>query len=103
MRNLFTIDLKNYDINGTNYIHEVKAQTEKILCALSYSDLKKKVSAERRKELESLNVVSTDENAGWLIDYWCGKDFHGLVQVPFSRHWIMHIEAALRIAGKLRK
>lgn len=86
-----------------NYIHEVKAQTEKILCDLPYSDLKKKVSAERRKELESLNVVSTDENAAWLIDYWCGKDFRGLVQMPFSRHWIMHIEAALRIAGKLRK
>lgn len=86
-----------------NYIHEVKAQTEKILCALSYSDLKKKVSAKRRKELESLNVVSTDESAAWLIDYWCGKDFRGLVQMPFSRHWIMHIEAALRIAGKLRK
>ncbi len=86
-----------------NYIHEVKAQTEKILCALSFSDLKKKVSAERRKELESLNVVSTDESAAWLIDYWCGKDFRGLVQMPFSRHWIMHIEAALRIAGKLRK
>lgn len=86
-----------------NYIHEVKARTEKILCALSYSDLKKKVSAERRKELESLNVVSTDENAAWLIDYWCGKDFRGLVQMPFSRHWIMHIEAALRIAGKVRK
>ncbi|WP_296031670.1 hypothetical protein [uncultured Treponema sp.] len=86
-----------------NYIHEVKARTEKILCALSYSDLKKKVSAERRKELESLNVVSTDESAVWLIDYWCGKDFRGLIQMPFSRHWIMHIEAALRIAGKLRK
>lgn len=86
-----------------NYIQEVKAQTEKILCDLPYSDLKKKVSAERRKELESLNVVSTDENAAWLIDYWCGKDFRGLVQMPFSRHWIMHIEAALRIAGKLRK
>lgn len=86
-----------------NYIHEVKARTEKILCALSYSELKKKVSAERRKELESLNVVSTDESAAWLIDYWCGKDFRGLVQMPFSRHWIMHIEAALRIAGKVRK
>ena len=86
-----------------NYIHEVKAQTEKILCALSYSDLKKKVSAKRRKKLESLNVVSTDESAAWLVDYWCGKDFRGLVQMPFSRHWIMHIEAALRIAGKLRK
>lgn len=86
-----------------NYIHEVKAQTEKILCDLPFSDLKKRVSAERRKELESLNVVSTDESAAWLIDYWCGKDFRGLVQMPFSRHWIMHIEAALRIAGKLRK
>lgn len=86
-----------------NYIHEVKAQTEKILCDLPYYDLKKKVSAERRKELESLNVVSTDESVVWLIDYWCGKDFRGLVQMPFSRHWIMHIEAALRIAGKLRK
>ena len=86
-----------------NYIHEVKAQTEKILCDLPYSDLKKKVSAERRKELESLNIVSTDESAAWLIDYWCGKDFRRLVQMPFSRHWIMHIEAALRIAGKLRK
>ena len=86
-----------------NYIHEVKAQTEKILCDLPYSDLKKKVSAEARKKLESLNVVSTDESAVWLIDYWCGKDFRGLVQMPFSRHWIMHIEAALRIAGKLRK
>ena len=67
------------------------------------SDLKKKVSAERRKELESLNVVSTDESAAWLIDYWCGKDFRRLVQMPFSRHWIMYIEAALRIAGKLGK
>lgn len=86
-----------------NYIHEVKTQTEKILSALSYSDLKKKVSAERRKELESLNVVSTDESAIWLIDYWCSKDFRGLIQMPFSRHWIMHIEAALRIAGKVRK
>ena len=86
-----------------NYIHKVKAQTEKILSALSYSDLKKKVSAERRKELEQLNVVSPDESAAWLIDYWCGKDFRGLIQMPFSRHWIMHIEAALRIVGKLGK
>lgn len=86
-----------------NYIHEVKARTEKILFSLSYSDLKKKVSAERRKELESLNVVSQDESADWLTSYWCGKDFRGLVQMPFSRHWIMHIEAALRIAEKLRK
>ncbi|MDO4831730.1 MAG: phage head-tail adapter protein, partial [Clostridia bacterium] len=26
----------------------------------------------------------------------------GLIQMPFSRHWIMHTEAALRIADKLQ-
>lgn len=44
-----------------------------------------------------MNVVSQDENASWLIDCWCGKDIRGLIQMPFSRHWIMHIEASLRI------
>lgn len=84
-----------------NYIHEVKVSTEKIVSALGYSELKTKVSAERRKNLESLNVVSADKNASWLIDYWCAKDFLGLIQMPFSRHWIMHIEAALRIEKKI--
>ena len=54
-----------------------------------------------RNHLESLNVVSSDKNAIWLIDYWCGKDIRGLIQMPFSRHWIMHIEACLRIKKKL--
>ena len=43
-----------------------------------------------------------DENAVWLIDYWCNKDVRGLIQMPFSRHWIMHIEACLRILNKLK-
>ena len=37
----------------------------------------------------------------WLIDYWRGKDIRGLIQMPFSRHWIMHIEASLRIKNKI--
>ena len=35
------------------------------------------------------------------FDYWCGKDLKGLLQMPFSRHWIMHIEAMCRIKNKL--
>ena len=63
--------------------------------------LKNDVTDERRANLESLGVVSKDEDAVWLIDYWCGKDVRGLIQMPFSRHWIMHIEACLRIMKKL--
>lgn len=47
------------------------------------------------------DLRSEDENAIWLIDYWCGKGIRGLIQMPFSRHWIMHIEASLRIKNKI--
>ncbi|MBP3477533.1 MAG: phage head-tail adapter protein [Lachnospiraceae bacterium] len=83
------------------YISEVKDSTEKIIHSLPYDELKRKISEDRKEYLRSLNVVSTDENAMWLIDYWCGKDIRGLIQMPFSRHWIMHIEAALRIKDKI--
>ena len=83
------------------YAQEVKESTEKILKDLLYEELKNKVTDESRAKLESLGVVSNDEDAVWLIDYWCGKDVRGLIQMPFSRHWIMHIEACLRIMKKL--
>ena len=79
----------------------MKKSTEEIIRGMTYSDLKAKVSDERKEKLISLGVVSTDENAVWLIDYWCGKDVRGLIKMPFSRHWIMHIEACLRIKEKL--
>ncbi|MBD5135353.1 MAG: phage head-tail adapter protein [Lachnospiraceae bacterium] len=84
-----------------SYIFEVKESTEKIIKDLSYIELKRKVSEERKEYLKSLNVISNDENAIWLIDYWCNKDMRRLIQMPFSRHWIMHIEASLRIKNKI--
>lgn len=84
-----------------SYIFEVKESTEKLIKNLSYTDMKSKISEGRKDDLKFLNVVSTDERAVWLIDYWCGKDIKGLIQMPFSRHWIMHIEASLRIKNKI--
>jgi len=83
------------------YLSDVKQGTESILRDLSYDDLRKKISAERKERLESLSVVSKEESAIWLIDYWCNKDIRGLIQMPFSRHWIMHLEACLRIISKI--
>lgn len=84
-----------------SYIFDVKENTEKMLKSLSYGELKKKISEERKEYLKSLQVVSTDEKAVWLIDYWCNKNVQGLIQMPFSRHWIMHVEACLRIKNKI--
>lgn len=83
------------------YIREVKSSTEAMLKNLAFPDLKRKMTDGDRESLESLHVVSPAADAVWLIDYWCGKDVRGLIQMPFSRHWIMHVEAALRIRNKL--
>lgn len=84
-----------------SYMSDVKKSSEKILKRISFEDMKSKVSEDRRKDLENLGVVSEDESAVWLIDYWCKKDVRGLIQMPFSRHWIMHIEASERIRHKI--
>ena len=84
-----------------SYIFEVRESTEKMLERFSYDELKRKIPDGRKGHLESLNVVNGDEKAIWLIDYWCSKDIRGLIQMPFSRHWIMHTEACLRIKNKM--
>ena len=84
-----------------NYTENVKNTTEKLLSQLTYKDLKKKSTLQIKEKLINSNCVSNDENAVWLIDYWCNKDIKGLIKTPFSRHWIMHIEAIMRIKSKL--
>ena len=86
-----------------NYIHDVKGSTESIIADLSYDMLKYRISSERRNALKASECVSKNESAVWLIDYWCSKDIRGLIQMPFSRHWIMHTEAAIRIKNKIQK
>ena len=85
------------------YSKAVKASTEKLLKTLSFADLKIQVSPKAKQKVIDCRCVSDDENAVWLIDYWCSKNIKGLIQMPFSRHLIMHIEASIRIADRLCK
>lgn len=91
------------DIDGLyNYIADVDGTTTELLKSLSHSELKTKMTETDRENLIKLKTVSEDKNAVWLIDYWCGKDVGGLIKMPLSRHWIMHVEACLRIMNKIR-
>ena len=83
------------------YARAVKRSTDQLLTALEPSDLKRRFGDDTAERLRHTGCVSADESARWLIDYWCGKDVLGLVQMPFSRHWIMHIEAMRRIKNRL--
>lgn len=83
------------------YAVAVKESTDALLRQFTYRDLQRRFDDTDKECLRNLQVVSTDKNACWLIDYWCGKDVRGLIRMPFSRHWIMHIEAGLRIENKI--
>jgi len=85
------------------YTSDVKQSTEDTLLGMDFDKLKTKIPTERREKLISLEVVSRSEDAFWLVDYWCGKDIRGLIQMPFSRHHIMHTEAMLRIRDGLSR
>ena len=93
---------KKLDVKALcEYCKAVMKSTNDLLKSLKYKDIKRKFLDEDKKRITDSKCVSTDENAFWLVDYWCGKDVKGLIKMPFSRHWIMHIEAMCRIAGKL--
>lgn len=83
------------------YIIDVDKATTDILKAITFEDAKRKITERQKQYVESLGVVSKDEKAYWLIDYWCNKDVRGLMQMPLSRHWIMHIEACIKIKNKI--
>ena len=85
------------------YGKAVMESTNAFLLKLSYDDIKQKFTDEDKNKLVNSKCVSSDENAVWLIDYWCSKDVRGLLKMPFCRHWIMHIEAMLRIKNQLCK
>ena len=83
------------------YAQEVMKSTDEILAGLEYSDLKRKFGEDMVEKLRGTGCVSEHESASWLIGYWCSKDVLGLIKMPFSRHWIMHIEAMRRIKARL--
>ena len=68
------------------YAKEVMLSTNSFLTNLEYSQMKIGFSDEDKERLVRSGCVSTNENAFWLIDYWCGKDIRGLIKMPFSRH-----------------
>ena len=93
---------KSLNIQATyEYCKAVMESTNEMMVQLKFADLKKTFTTADRERLVASKCVSSDESSIWLIDYWCGKNIASLIKMPFSRHWIMHVEAMRRIKNKL--
>ena len=82
-----------------NYARKVFKESNEWLLSITYDDLKIVYTERDQERIRNTNTVSETES--WLIEYWCSKNIKGLLGMPFSRHWIMHLEASLRIKNKL--
>ncbi len=84
-----------------NYVELVYKKTNTIIAKMTYDDIKIKVSKERKENLINLESVSREENAFWLVDYWCNKDYLGLIKMPFISHHFHHLWGCIRILNKI--
>ncbi len=84
-----------------NYIKEVYEHSNNCIKSLKLIDFKRKFIDPDRNRIVDTNSVEESEH--YLIYYWCGNGIKELLCMPFSRHWIMHIEASLRIIKRLNK
>lgn len=84
-----------------DYCKAVFESSNKILQKLTWADTKKTFTEQDKSNLITNGYVSSHPEAIWLADYWCGKNVVGLLKMPFSRHWIMHIEGMIKIVKKI--
>ena len=54
-----------------SYAKEVKNVSQKVLSNLTFKKAKENVSEQHKQKLLMQNVVSTNPEAFWLVDYWC--------------------------------
>lgn len=92
------------EINMTelrNYRVAVGRKTQEIIKSLKASDIKMKVRPERlQKILEQGGVL---ESSKGLLEFWGRKTIGGILQMPITRHQIVHLNDALKIKHKLNK
>jgi len=86
-------ELKNYRV-------KVGKSTQKIIKAMEFSDVKRKVEKEQLKKIKQDGGVTDDQKSVWLLDFWGRKNIVGLIMMPITRHQIVHLNDCFKIKQK---
>lgn len=85
------------------YRKKVGKSTQKILSELKHSDLKIKVNKEQIEKIRKSGGVINKDKAIWLLDFWGNKNIMGLINMPITKHQIVHINDCFNIKNKYIK
>ena len=95
---------KNINIKELNgYRVKVGKSTQKIIEALEFTDIKRKVGKEQLEKVKQNGGVIDDPKSIWLLDFWGKKNILGLIMMPITRHQIVHLNDCFKIKQKYNK
>lgn len=86
-----------------DYRIAVGRRTQAILKALKPSDLKRKFTAAQLQRIMDEGGLLETEGSKWLLDFWGKKTVAGILQMPITRHQIVHINDSLKLKAKCGK
>jgi hypothetical protein len=89
-------ELKDYRI-------KVGKSTQKIIKAIGFSDIKRKVEKEQLEKIKLNGGVIDNPKSIWLLDFWGRKNILGLINMPITRHQIVHLNDSFKIKQKYNK
>lgn len=82
------------------YRNAVGIKTRNALSSLKFSDLKRKVTTEGLKRILDEGGVIDHPESIWLLDFWGKKDVAGLINMPITRHQVVHLNDSLKLKKK---
>jgi len=86
-----------------NYRVKVGKSTQKIIKAIGFSDVKRKVEKEQLEKIKQNGGVIDNRKSIWLLDFWGKKNMLGLINMPITRHQIVHLNDSFRIKQRYNK
>jgi hypothetical protein len=92
-KNMNIKELKEYRVKAGK-------STKKIIEALEFGDMKRKVEKEQLEKIKANNGVINDPKSIWLLDFWEKKNILGLIMMPITRHQIVHLNDCFKIKEK---
>jgi hypothetical protein len=86
-----------------NYRTAVGKKTREIISQLEVNDLKRKMRPNQLIRIIDEGGVLEVEGSRWLVDFWGKKTVAGILQMPITRHQIVHLNAAFKIKERRLK
>jgi hypothetical protein len=85
------------------YRVKVGKSTKKIIEALEFDDLKRKVEKSQLEKIIQNGGLTDDPKSIWLLDFWGRKNILGLIMMPITRHQINHFPDCFNIKQRYNK